>query len=346
MPNHIKNVIHFGADVDQTRLDVLFQTVLATPPAEETAGEEIIVPFFDFNTLIPMPASLGIESGSRTSQGILLYKIMLSLRSLSPPMIDNIMSATRCGDVFVAGTLDEVSTKYKSLMKLLHPDVCTHPKATEAAAKLNGLYDHAKKLIANHTWENGTANRRTNIFHVPGANGWEMDGLKATIQRAGFDPHDIASLSAYMQTNEGKQCYALGETAYKNEQMYGYTTWYDWCCKYWGTKWNSYDNNINRQERTISFSTAWSCPAPIVEALASKFPDVDFTWEYADEDCGCNTGRYIHENCVLDFTMFESQSDEGYQMYVTCWGADECMYQDEAGAWRRYNCDDCPHKCY
>ena len=99
------------------------------------------------------------------------------------------------------------------------------------------------------------------------------------------------------------------------------------------------------KKRTIIFSTAWSCPIPIVIALAQKFPDVDFVWSYADEDTGSNTGRIAYKDYNLDIKAFENCSAEAYAMYVECWDANECLYQDEKGVWHGYDCDSCPHPC-
>ena len=34
--------------------------------------------------------------------------------------------------------------------------------------------------------------------------------------------------------------WALGKQAYENIQKYDSPTWYEWCNKHWGTKWNAY----------------------------------------------------------------------------------------------------------
>lgn len=39
-----------------------------------------------------------------------------------------------------------------------------------------------------------------------------------------------------------------------------------WADQHWGTKWNSYDGNV--QDEGMSFYTAWSPPAPVIGALA------------------------------------------------------------------------------
>ena len=72
--------------------------------------------------------------------------------------------------------------------------------------------------------------------------------------------------------------------------------WYDWNIRNWGTKWNAYDESIsdNLSDESVKsyyityeFSTAWSAPAGIIEALAKKIHElklnVSFSWIYEEE---------------------------------------------------------------
>ena len=72
--------------------------------------------------------------------------------------------------------------------------------------------------------------------------------------------------------------------------------WYDWNIRNWGTKWNAYDASIsdNLSDESVKsyyikyeFSTAWSGPAGIIEALAKKIHElklnVSFSWTYEEE---------------------------------------------------------------
>lgn len=78
---------------------------------------------------------------------------------------------------------------------------------------------------------------------------------------------------------------------------YGYKSWYEWCVKNWGTKWNAY--NINQYDNIIEFQTAWSPPHPIVERLSILFPEVEFNHKWADEDTGYNCGEYHYSDREL-----------------------------------------------
>lgn len=69
--------------------------------------------------------------------------------------------------------------------------------------------------------------------------------------------------------------------------------WYDWSRENWGTKWNAYSHTEHRNTpTTIYFETAWAMPQPILYALADAFPELSFTWRYADEDLGYNCGSF------------------------------------------------------
>ena len=80
----------------------------------------------------------------------------------------------------------------------------------------------------------------------------------------------------------------LGELYLINLEKYGATTWYDWCCNHWGTKWNAMDVVWN--DNTVQFDTAWETPKPIFKKLSRLFPDISFEVSYADEDIGNNCG--------------------------------------------------------
>lgn len=103
----------------------------------------------------------------------------------------------------------------------------------------------------------------------------------------------------------------------KNYRESGSTLWYEWSIKNWGTKWNAYGQNDNRNTKDIIyFQTAWSSPIKLIQQLSEMFPLVRIELSYADEDSGSNTGIILFENGeVLEVTQPESGSKEGYDIY-------------------------------
>lgn len=73
----------------------------------------------------------------------------------------------------------------------------------------------------------------------------------------------------------------------------GYTeTWYAWCKRKWGTKWNAAYTKIDHANHEISFETAWNHPFPVLHTLGEK-TGIPLYVLYADEDDGYNMGGYI-----------------------------------------------------
>lgn len=135
----------------------------------------------------------------------------------------------------------------------------------------------------------------------------------------------------------------LGNMYLYNIMTYGCDTWYDWCCEYWGTKWNACEVFVG--SNCISFQTAWSVPDSILEAFAYICDQYDVTFEgqYADEDRGHNSGHISSENGIKEY---ENNSHEALSAYIELWGESDCIGEDENGNLVNYDCDTCPNKCY
>ena len=74
---------------------------------------------------------------------------------------------------------------------------------------------------------------------------------------------------------------ATREATYKvNLDTYGYANWYDYCIEEWGTKWDARDTtyDIDGNQVTIYFDTAWSPPLAIYHALENMGFDVEATY--------------------------------------------------------------------
>jgi hypothetical protein len=58
--------------------------------------------------------------------------------------------------------------------------------------------------------------------------------------------------------------------------------WYTWHIRYWGTKWNSYENKIflTNDKLVIYFETAWDPCIPVTLKLFELHPELEFRHSY------------------------------------------------------------------
>lgn len=75
-----------------------------------------------------------------------------------------------------------------------------------------------------------------------------------------------------------------GEDYYKLYQKYGYYEWYSWRLRFWGTKWNAFDVDVDFSGKTISFTTANSKPEPIFRRICELFPNENITFSSEYEE--------------------------------------------------------------
>lgn len=101
--------------------------------------------------------------------------------------------------------------------------------------------------------------------------------------------------------------------ARKLTKKYGHSDWYSWSCAKWGTKWNAYDITSEEYDEpnSVSFSTAWSTPRPVILELSKQYPSLTFEVIYADEDWGHNYGTYTYSSgeIIQDECYDASQGD-------------------------------------
>ena len=109
----------------------------------------------------------------------------------------------------------------------------------------------------------------------------------------------------------------LGKKYLNNISKYGHTTWYEWHCANWGTKWNACEVEwVN--DNQVEFETAWSFCFPIVEKLSQLFPDVAIEFSFADEDCGSNTGTgTIKDGDEIDCEYPDTGDNRAYEIYLS-----------------------------
>lgn len=61
---------------------------------------------------------------------------------------------------------------------------------------------------------------------------------------------------------------------------------YEWCIKFWGTKWNAISVELDKDENELfyKFLTAWSPPIPIIVKMSKMFRNLRF--ELNSYECG------------------------------------------------------------
>jgi hypothetical protein len=85
----------------------------------------------------------------------------------------------------------------------------------------------------------------------------------------------IEHLTAYLNTDlEGLKL--LCRKYIDNIINYNSSSWYEWCCNNWNTKWNVYNFNpiTNFLRNYIEFNTAWSHVEPVLLKLNQLFPHI------------------------------------------------------------------------
>lgn len=77
-----------------------------------------------------------------------------------------------------------------------------------------------------------------------------------------------------------------GALGLKEEQMYpGDLNWYDWSRHHWGTKWNACDGDVDYDDHSMTFNTAWNYADPVISELA-KQTKLRIEAEAQNEDAG------------------------------------------------------------
>lgn len=137
----------------------------------------------------------------------------------------------------------------------------------------------------------------------------------------------VKELSDYFIAKE-KDIVKIGEQYVTNIELYGCPTWYEWCNRYWGTKWNA--GEPWTCEDSFGFETAWSSVPELLLKLSEFFPEVTFNYSYADEDFGSNLGRMVIKDGEIEDEYYPpSCSDEAYDFAAEILGYDAREDWDE-----------------
>jgi len=116
------------------------------------------------------------------------------------------------------------------------------------------------------------------------------------------EPRDVKRVKKFLENKDTDTCFdfnnvipmpekIVGRVTYKHSdpesfesrrlrKLYGADNWYDWSKSNWGTKWNSYNGEIDNEDDeyiVYRFDTAWSPPEPVIHALREKFEEISIT---------------------------------------------------------------------
>ena len=129
-----------------------------------------------------------------------------------------------------------------------------------------------------------------------------------------------------------------------NLEKYGFTNWYPWCLQNWGTKWNAYnlENEKNDEDHSfIYFQTAWSSPIDLMQKLSNHIPNITLKLDYADEDTGCNCGCFIFRSgSITESFIPENQSNEAYELAFKLFPESAKYYELVDGKYEQIDEDD------
>ena len=117
--------------------------------------------------------------------------------------------------------------------------------------------------------------------------------------------------------------YAITGLLIKNNiKKYGYPNWYGWRRDNWGTKWNAYNFEKGELTNQIIFYTANTTPMKVYRKLTQLFPDVTFTFEWANEDRGYNAGyAVVKDNDLINYHIYNDYEEDSINYASNLWNS-------------------------
>lgn len=110
--------------------------------------------------------------------------------------------------------------------------------------------------------------------------GEDMGDLRKRYPEEGVEPDCRIFIGTERSPKTMPELRAFAILVEENLEKYGCTDWYDWCSRYWGTKWNACDASWSGN--SVWFETAWSDPEPVFLKL-SELLGIRFTVECEEE---------------------------------------------------------------
>ncbi|WP_088656226.1 DUF1281 family ferredoxin-like fold protein [Geofilum rhodophaeum] len=186
---------------------------------------------------------------------------------------------------------------------------------THIPAKLHTSYTGSVicKEIDNSNYNVGWFNLKTGMFERRNAepvlglpDGWEFE-----IQQP------IDHFPDFNKVKPQPENIFNGDLGREEEEMCkreGRPTWYDWNRENWGTKWNCSECK-QESHNTFVFTTAWQGVPNLILEISKAFPELQFEYEFADEDTGSNCASFVVLGGDLTDSYFpESGTKEAYEL--------------------------------
>lgn len=117
------------------------------------------------------------------------------------------------------------------------------------------------------------------------------------------------------------------------------------CTEKWGTIDIPSETSVIFDTGEITFLTEGEMPIPIIQALPQIIPHISFEWVCAEREV-VRCKRYVcHNGQITSIEEPAEGSRRAYEIYIACWGIDDCMHLDTNGNWVKHNCGNCPNPC-
>jgi len=156
-------------------------------------------------------------------------------------------------------------------------------------------------------------NHCTTTLHIDGEHIHRQEFVD---KNKGFSCWDKKKEKEYFDLSFHAQCPIPKKHINSHLSKSSNSDWYAWCNKNWGTKWDTYEEELTHEKgyTYYSFDSAWSSPREWVQKVSRKFPNLKFNITWAEEG-GCG-GRYMFHggDCFYETSMSDAEWRE-YQGY-------------------------------
>jgi|TARA_R110000796_G_C14355869_1_gene412191 hypothetical protein len=100
-------------------------------------------------------------------------------------------------------------------------------------------------------------------------------------------PFDFEKIFPEPNYDEVEVLPTFPEIVGNNDPVKKEESWWDWRVQNWGTKWNSYNCDIEDESKDYveyTFNTAWSPPEGVIAKLREQYPDVHISAFYNEPE--------------------------------------------------------------